>query len=602
MELAEVYLNGKFIGTVDSPEEFVKQVIRERRKGAISHNVNVGYDEKIKEIRVECGKGRVRRPLIVVKERKPLLIEKHVKQLQKNEISWNDLIEQGIIEYLDASEEENALTSFYEKDITAEHTHLEIMPLAMLGLTASYVPYANFNQSTRLNAGAKNQKQALGFYVANYNLRMDMDVNILHTPQIPIVQSITHEISNYEKHPAGQNVVVAIMSWDGYNMEDAIVLNKGSIERGFGRSTYFRPSPAEEIRYPGGLVDSICIPDKDVKGYKSEKDYRLLEGDGIIYPEAEVKEGDVIIGKVSPPRFLVSLDEYSFASSTRRESSVSIKHGEKGIVDFVLVTENEEGRRLIEVRLRDTRIPEIGDKFTSRHGQKGVVGMVVPEADMPFSASGIIPDIVFSPHGIPSRMTIAHLLELIGGKTGALAGRYIDGTAFEAEPEERIRQELASLGFMEAGTETMYSGITGEKYSARIFIGNMYYLKLKHMVSNKIHSRARGPIQLLTRQPTEGRAKEGGLRLGEMEKDTFVAHGASLLLKERFDSDKTIVPVCENCGSIAIHNEIKKQSYCPMCGDNIEVSNVEISYAFKLMLDEFKSLGIFPRLVLENKY
>ncbi len=602
MELAEVYLNGKFIGTVDSPEEFVKQVIRERRKGAISHNVNVGYDEKIKEIRVECGKGRVRRPLIVVKERKPLLIEKHVKQLQKNEISWNDLIEQGIIEYLDASEEENALTSFYEKDITAEHTHLEIMPLAMLGLTASYVPYANFNQSTRLNAGAKNQKQALGFYVANYNLRMDMDVNILHTPQIPIVQSITHEISNYEKHPAGQNVVVAIMSWDGYNMEDAIVLNKGSIERGFGRSTYFRPSLAEEIRYPGGLVDSICIPDKDVKGYKSEKDYRLLEGDGIIYPEAEVKEGDVIIGKVSPPRFLVSLDEYSFASSTRRESSVSIKHGEKGIVDFVLVTENEEGRRLIEVRLRDTRIPEIGDKFTSRHGQKGVVGMVVPEADMPFSASGIIPDIVFSPHGIPSRMTIAHLLELIGGKTGALAGRYIDGTAFEAEPEERIRQELASLGFMEAGTETMYSGITGEKYSARIFIGNMYYLKLKHMVSNKIHSRARGPIQLLTRQPTEGRAKEGGLRLGEMEKDTFVAHGASLLLKERFDSDKTIVPVCENCGSIAIHNEIKKQSYCPMCGDNIEVSNVEISYAFKLMLDEFKSLGIFPRLVLENKY
>ena len=602
MSVAEVYLNGKFIGTVDSPEEFVKQIIRERRKSVIPHNVNVRYDEKINEVHVESSKGRVRRPLIVVKESRPLITEKHYKQLQKNEISWKDLIEQGIIEYMDAAEEENAFVAFYEKDLAPEHTHLEIMPLAMLGLTTSYVPYANFNQSTRLNAGAKNQKQALGFYVANYQIRMDMDVNLLHYPQIPIVQSITHEISGYEKHPAGQNVVVAIMGWDGYNMEDAIVINKGSIERGFGRSTYFRPSLAEEIRYPGGLVDSIAIPDKDVKGYKSEKDYRLLEDDGIIYPDADVKEGDVVIGKVSPPRFLVSLDEYSFASNTKRESSVAVKHGEKGIVDFVLITENEEGRKLVQVRLRDTRVPEIGDKFTSRHGQKGVVGMIVPEADMPFSASGIIPDIIFSPHGIPSRMTIAHLLELICGKTGALSGRYIDGTPFEAEPEERIRQELASLGFIENGTETMYNGITGEKYTARIFIGNMYYLKLKHMVANKIHSRARGPIQLLTRQPTEGRAKEGGLRLGEMEKDTFVAHGASLLLKERFDSDKTIVPVCENCGSIAVHNESKKQSYCPMCGDTIEVSNIEISYAFKLMLDEFKSLGIFPRLVLQDKY
>ncbi|MBI2546077.1 DNA-directed RNA polymerase subunit B [Candidatus Woesearchaeota archaeon] len=602
MASSEVYINGKFVGSVDAPDEFVKQIVRERRKGVISHNVNVKYDDRTNEIHLECGKGRVRRPVIVVKEGKPLVTEKHIKQLQKHEISWNDLIEQGIIEYLDAAEEENALVAFTEKDLTPEHTHLEIMPLAMLGLTASYVPYANYNQSTRLNAGAKNQKQALGFYIANYQIRMDMDVNVMHTPQIPIVQSITHEISHYDKHPAGQNVVVAIMSWDGYNMEDAIVLNKGSIERGLGRSTYFRPALAEEIRYPGGLVDNISIPDKDVKGYKSERDYRLLEDDGIIFPEAEVKEGDVIIGKVSPPRFLSSVDEYSLASNTRRESSIGVKHGEQGVVDFVLITENEEGSKLVEVRIRETRVPEIGDKFTSRHGQKGVVGLIVPEADMPFSASGIRPDIIFSPHGIPSRMTIAHLLELICGKTGALAGRYIDGTAFESEPEDKIRQELLSLGFQDNGTETMYNGITGEKYAARIFVGNMYYLKLKHMVANKIHSRARGPIQLLTRQPTEGRAKEGGLRLGEMEKDTFVAHGASLLLKERFDSDKTIVPVCENCGSIAVHNEIKKQNYCPMCGDTVEVNNIEISYAFKLMLDEFKSLGVFPRLVLEDKY
>jgi len=221
---------------------------------------------------------------------------------------------------------------------------------------------------------------------------------------------------------------------------------------------------------------------------------------------------------------------------------------------------------------------------------------------MPFSASGMVPDLIFSPHGIPSRMTISHLLELLSAKVGALAGRYIDATCFNAESETDIRKELLDLGFRENGVETLYNGITGEQFQSKIFIGNMYYLKLKHMVSNKMHARARGPIQLLTRQPTEGRAKEGGLRLGEMEKDTFVAHGASLLLKERFDSDRTIVPVCEECGVIAIYDEHKNRSYCPICGDSTEVNNIEISYAFKLLLDEFKSLCIYPKLTLENKY
>ena len=472
----------------------------------------------------------------------------------------------------------------------------------MMGLATSLVPYGNFNQSTRLNAGSKNQKQALGFYAANFAVRMDMDVNFLHEPQMPIVQTMMHDISDYDQHPSGQNIVLAIMSYKGYNMEDAIILNKGSIDRGLARSSYFRPSTAEELRYAGGLVDEISVPDKNVKGYKSERDYRFLEEDGIIFPESKIGEGDVIIGKTSPPRFLSSLDEYSLASSTRRESSVSVRHGEKGVIDFVLITENEEGNKLVQVRVRDQRIPEIGDKFTSRHGQKGVVGLIIPETDVPFSASGIKPDLIFSPHGIPSRMTISHLIEIVGGKVGALSSRFIDGTTFGAESEEKIRKELLGLGFRENGTETLYNGQTGEQYQAKIFIGNMYYLKLKHMVSNKLHSRARGPIQLLTRQPTEGRAKEGGLRLGEMEKDTFVAHGASLLLKERFDSDKTLVPVCESCGIIAIRDEFKNKSYCPICGDNVEINMIEVSYAFKLILDEFKSLGIYPKLDLKSKY
>jgi DNA-directed RNA polymerase subunit B' len=600
--MSEVFLNGKFFGTIEDSKKFIDNFLEERRKGKIHYSVNASYDQSLNQIYIEASRGRAIRPLIVVKDGKPLLTDRHLEQIEKGELTFSDLINQGIIEYLDAMEEESALVAFYENELTSEHTHMEILPLAIVGLCTSLVPFGNFNQSTRLNAGSKNQKQALGFYTANYLVRMDMDVNLLHEPQIPIVNTIMHKSSDYERHPSGQNVVLAILSYDGYNMEDAIILNKASIDRGFARSTYYRPVISEELRYSGGLIDEISIPDKDVKGYKSERDYRLLEGDGIIFPEGVVAEGDVVIGKTSPPRFLSSLDEYNLTTSSRRESSMTIKHGERGVVDFVLLTENEEGNKLVQVRLRDQRIPEIGDKFTSRHGQKGVVGLILPAEDMPYSASGIVPDIIFNPHGIPSRMTISHLIELIGGKVGALGGRYIDGTPFESENHEDLRKELASLGFREDGTETFYNGRTGEMLKAQIFVGDTYYLKLKHMVANKIHARARGPIQLLTRQPTEGRAKEGGLRLGEMEKDTFVAHGASMLLKERFDSDRTIVPVCEECGLIAIHDEYKNRSYCPVCGDNVTVSNIELSYAFKLMMDELKSLGVYPKLILKDKY
>ncbi|MFH1850282.1 MAG: DNA-directed RNA polymerase subunit B [archaeon] len=600
--MGDVYLNGKYLGTVESAKDFFEQVISERRKSKLSANLNIYYSEKLDEAHLTCSKGRVRRPLIVVKDGVPLLTEKHLTQLQNGEIQWSDLVNQGIVEYLDAGEEENANVALFERDLTPTHTHLEVTPLDMLGLCTSLVPFSNYNQSTRLNAGSKNQKQALGFYAANYSVRMDMDVNILHTPHMPLVRSFMHEISHYDQHPAGQNIVVAIMSYAGYNMEDAIVINQGSVDRGFGRSSYYRPAIAEELRYSGGLVDDICIPDKEVKGYKSEHDYRLLEDDGIIYPEARVAEGDVIIGKTSPPRFLSSLDEYNLATTTRRESSASMKHGQQGVIDFVTLTENDEGNKLVQVRIREQRVPEIGDKFTSRHGQKGVVGLIVQHTDMPFSASGIIPDLLFSPHGVPSRMTISHLIEILAGKAGSLAGRPIDGTTFNSETEADLRKELMSMGFRPNGTETMYNGITGEQFQAKIYIGNMYYLKLKHLVANKLHARARGPIQLLTRQPTEGRAKEGGLRLGEMEKDTFVAHGASLLLKERFDSDKTVVPVCTECGLVAIHDTFKNREYCSVCGDAVEIHNIHISYAFKLLLDELKSLGIYPKLQLKNKY
>ncbi|MBI5797658.1 DNA-directed RNA polymerase subunit B [Candidatus Woesearchaeota archaeon] len=600
--MTDIYLDEKFIGTVESPKEFVHSVIDERRKQKLSTMLNISYDPEFDEVSIHTATGRVRRPLIVVENGKPLLTEEHIKKLESSDIHWHDLIEQGIVEYLDANEEENAYVALTEKELTKEHTHVEIDPIAILGLITSLVPYANFGQSSRLNRGSKTQKQALGLYASNYLLRMDTDISLLQYPQIPIVKSFMHDISKYEKHPCGQNITIALLSFDGYNMEDALVVNQGSIERGLARSFYFRPYNADELRYQGGLIDEIGVPDKEVKAYRSEEDYKFLEDDGIIFPEAKVREDDVLIGKTSPPRFLGEMEEFSIAANTRRESSIAVKHGEHGVVDMVVLTENDEGNKLIQIRLRNERIPEPGDKFASRYGQKGVIGRIVPQADMPFTASGITPDIIFSPHSIPSRMTISHLIEVIGGKVGALSGRQIDGTTFSAESEKDLRSELLALGFRENGTERMYNGITGEAYNATIFVGNMYYLKLKHMVANKMHARASGKIQLLTRQPIEGRSAGGGLRLGEMEKDCLVAHGASLLLKERFDSDKTVIHICESCGMVAIYDWLKKRSSCPKCGANAEVNAVEMSYAFKLLLDELKSLNIYPKMNLKNKY
>jgi DNA-directed RNA polymerase beta subunit len=486
--------------------------------------------------------------------------------------------------------------------LTKDHTHLEISPVAILGLCTSLIPYSNYGSSSRLIRGSKIQKQSLGLYASNYLLRMDTDVNILHYPQKPITKTFMHDIYEWEKHPSGQNVVVALMSYEGYNMEDALIVSQASVDRGFARSTFFKPFSAEEARYQGGLVDEICIPDKEVKGFRSEKDYRLLEDDGIVYTCAKVKGDDVLVGRVSPPRFLGEFEEFNIATNVKRESSLALTHKDRGIVDMTLVTENEEGNRLVQVRLRQQRVPEVGDKFASRHGQKGVISYLVPYADMPFTESGIVPDVLFSPHGIPSRMTISHLIEVIAGKVGALNGQYINGTSFDAMPEKELRAMLKELGFRENGLEVMYNGITGDEFKARIYVGNMYYLKLKYMVANKLHARATGKIQLLTRQPIEGRAQGGGLRVGEMEKDCFVAHGASLLLKERFDSDKTVVFVCEQCGMLGIYDSFKHNFGCTKCGGNVKVSAVEMSYAFKLLLDELKAMGVYPKLVLGRKY
>ena len=600
--MTDVYLNERFVGSVTNGKSYVNTLRDERRKGVLPLEMNCFYDQEYDIVYVDTTKGRARRPLIVAENGKSKLTEKHIDELKSGTIKWEKLVKEGIIEYLDASEEENAYIALEEEELTKEHTHLEISPISILGLTTSLIPYANYGGSSRLIRGSKIQKQSLGLYATNYLLRMDTDVNVLLYSQNPITKTFMHDIYGWDKYPAGQNVTIAIMSYEGYNMEDSIVLNKSSVQRGLARSIYFKPFNAEELRYQGGLVDEVCIPDKEVKGYRSEKDYRLLEEDGIVSTNTKVGQDDVLIGKVSPPRFLGEFEEFNIATNVKRESSVALTHGDSGVIDAVILTENEEGNRLVQLRLRQSRIPEVGDKFASRHGQKGVISILVPAEDLPFTASGIVPDLIFSPHGIPSRMTISHLIEVIAGKAGALSGRSIDATTFDAMPEKEIRKVLESLGFRDNGTETVYSGIDGRELKTKIYVGNMYYLRLKHMVANKLHARATGKIQLLTRQPIEGRAQGGGLRVGEMEKDCFVAHGTSLLLKERFDSDRTIVRICENCGMFGVYDSFKNKEYCTKCGANVKISSIEVSYAFKLLLDELKSLCVYPKLILGRKY
>ena len=593
----DIFFNGRFIGSLDDWKGFVKEVREKRRTGKLPYELSIRYDKFLNTIIISTEIGRVLRPLIIVENGQSRLKDEHLVLLEQGKMNWNDLLNQGILEYIDASEEENALVSIIKEEITPEHSHLEVDLIDLFGIVTSLVPYVNHDHPPRLIRGSKTQKQGLGIYAANFPVRLDTDVSILHYPQKPIVRSFTYDTLNI--YPAGQNTVVAVMTYEGYNMEDAIVLNKASVERGFGRSTYFRPYTSTELNYAGGLADRIEIPEKDTSGYRTEESYKFLEDDGLAYPEARMNEGEIVIGKTSPPKFLSEAREITV--KTRKENSSSIRQEEKGTVDMVFITEDGEGNKIVHVRTRDQRIPELGDKFSAPHGQKGIIGMIVPEEDIPFTARGIKPDLIFNPHGIPGRMSVGYLLELLAGKTASTNGKIIDGTAFSGQSVEELEKQLTEAGFRFDGKETMYHGITGKMMTAKIYIGNMYYLKLKYMVANKMHARASGKVTMLTRQPIEGRSRGGALRLGEMEQQALVAHGSSLLLKERYDSDKVIVHICTKCGAIAIKDTIRNRIICPVCNSN-EIEAIEISYAFKLLLEELQGLHIMTHFELKNKY
>ncbi|MGC9037386.1 MAG: DNA-directed RNA polymerase subunit B [Candidatus Micrarchaeia archaeon] len=601
-EKCYVYLNGIVIGSVKEPEKFVKEVRNARRQGMVSGEVNIAYLPDINEIHINADKGRPRRPYIIVEDGKSKLTPELIQKLKNKEIDFNYLLRNGVVEYLDAEEEENALVAMDEEHITKDTTHMELTPVSVFGLTVNTAPYPEHNNVARHVMFASYIKQAQGLYASNFNLRYDSRGYLLFYPQRPIVSTRVYDDLHFEKRASGQNFVVAVATYYGYNIADAVVMNKASIERGLARSMFYKTYVDEERRYPGGQHDVFKIPPATTENYLGEHAYSKLGEDGLIEPEMRVEEGDVLIGKVSPPRFIEESIGVGSLEEKVRDSSIVLKKGESGVVDSVILAGTLGATRLAKVRIRSIRIPEIGDKFGSRHGQKGVIAMIVPQEDMPFSENGIIPDLLLNPNGIPQRMTFGHLLEMLTGKASSLAGRLADGTAFSKNGKQVIEESakiLEAYGFQRYGEEVMYNGITGEKFKATLFTGVVYYNRLYHMVANKLQVRSRGTVQILTHQPTEGKARQGGLRFGEMEKDVLVGHGASLLLKDRLldQSDKAEIWICNECGSVGYYDYTKHVPVCPLCGSN-NLSKVEISYAFKLLLDELKAMHINPSIKL----
>jgi len=606
----KVFVDGRLIGFAIDGNMLANTLRSLRRNGKLHPHISIAFHSPIderatKRLYISCNAGRVMRPLIVLNNGKNPVDSKLLEKINKRLLSWQDLLTLGIIELIDANEEENCYIALYPEDVTEKHTHLEIFPSSILGAAASLIPYPEHNQSPRNTYESAMAKQSLGFSTPVMNFNSYVRQHFMLYPQIPVVNTRALSLLGLDDRPTGQNCIVAVLSHEGYNIEDAIVINKSSVDRGLARSFFYRVYEAEAKLYPGGMKDNFEIPQSDanIHGYRGERVYRLLEQDGAVMAEAIVEGGDVLIGRTSPPRFMEEYKQFETRGPYRRDTSVGVRPSENGVVDSVIMTQSVDGGKLYKVRVRDMRIPEIGDKFASRHGQKGAVGMLVRQEDMPYTEEGIVPDIIINPHAFPSRMTVGQFMESLTGKAAALSGRFADGTAFVGEKLYEVKPILEKYGFKYTGKEVMYDGKTGKRFPVEVFIGVVYYQKLHHMVADKIHARARGQVQMLTKQPTEGRARGGGLRFGEMERDCLIAYGASMMIKDRLleESDKAEILVCERCGLLAYYDVRQRKYVCRICADKANVLPITVAYAFKLLLQEMISLNIAPRIIVKDK-
>jgi len=604
----KVLINGNWIGISPEPYELYLNLLSKKYAGIINIYTSVVFDYTNKEIRVCNEAGRPTRPLLKVKNNKLVITSDVVKKIKSKEIKWQDLlvnhvVEDSILEYIDPEEQNFAMIAMDRLKLTTmdkynyTYTHCEIHPSTIFGILASCIPFPEHNQSPRNTYQCAMGKQAMGMYVTNFTSRMDKTAYILSYPMRPLVDTRLMNYIKLNRIPSGEVVMVAIMTYSGYNQEDSIIFNQGAIDRGMFAATIYHTEKDEDKKIHGD-EEIRCKPDKTkTKGMKFGN-YGKLNNKGVVPENTLIDNKDIILGKVVP----IKENRNDHTKIIKyQDQSKSYRTNEEAYIDKNYVNCNGDGYTFAKVRIRAYRKPVIGDKFSSRHGQKGTIGIILPEKDMPFDENGLRPDIIINPHAIPSRMTIGQLKETLLGSVLLELGLFGDGTSFNNFPVKDICKLMTKHGYEAHGNKILNNGMTGEQIETSVFYGPAFYQRLKHMVKDKQHSRGHGPMVVLTRQPAEGRAREGGLRFGEMERDCMVSHGANRFTKGRiYDcSDKFTTHCCKKCGMLAIYNDKKGIHLCKTCDNRTDFAQVNIPYACKLLFHELITMNIAPRLITE---
>ncbi len=611
-----VFVNGVWIGTVsqeDTPQT-VEDLRHMKRSGMIHIHTSIVWKVNLQELWISTEPGRLLRPVYYAPAVREVLNDTTgslARQIVAID-SWDRLLlwqtpgGKSLVEYIDPGETEGTFITMKPEEtlIKTDTTHCEIHPSVILGTLGSNIPFPDHNQSPRNAYQAAMGKQAMGVYALNYRERFDAMAHVLCYPTVPLVQPFMSKFYGAQTMVSGQNIIVAIATYGGYNQEDSIMINRGSLERGLFRSIFYRTYKDEEKKnQSSGEEERFCKPDPALTKQLRHSNYGKLGADGFVPENGFVDSEDILIGKVVPLRVPTGMVLPTGAKQFR-DVSRTLRNNETGWVDKIFKNRNGEGYSFVKIRMRQDRVPEIGDKFSSRHGQKGTCGLIVNAEDMPQTASGLVPDIIINPHAIPSRMTIAQLMETLLGRLGCEEGALGDGSPFGEASVDQISSILRDkYGLDPHSNEILYNGHNGRQMEVNVFMGPCFYQRLRHCSADKLHSRASGPLVMLTRQPAEGRAREGGLRFGEMERDAVCAHGISEFTKERLVecSDGFPCYVCRQCGLLAIANPKENVWACRGCSNRTEFSKVQIPYASKLFLQELESMCSSSRMVTEGQ-
>ena len=593
-QLTRVFINGIIIGMTEEPYDLLEELKDIREIKMLPWDVSLSYDDLDDELHICSDEGRLLRPIFNIKDGKLLCKE-------EDGTNWDELVRKGVITYIDNMEANNAVIAFHQNELTKYHNdYCEIAPAMMFGIMASIIPFPDHSQSPRNTYQSAMGKQAMSMFALSHLIRADTIAHVIGSSQKPLVGTRSSEILGFNDMPSGINAIVAIACYTGFNQEDSIILNHSAVQRGLFWATSYR-THSEVEKKDGNMTEKFGLPPLDKR--KREANYSLLDENGIVRirnndgSSVYVQKGDVIIGRVN-------IEVVKNEKEEIIDTSVIIKREEEGYIDRIFNSITPNGYNLVKIVIRKVRIPEVGDKFASRAAQKGTVGMVYRQEDMPFTNEGISPDIIINPHCIPSRMTINQLMESVLGKTCTIDGKCGDATPFTSSSTgdekkgttiaEQLCDKLGLKGYQRCGNEMLYNGMTGEKMGM-FFIGPVYYQRLKHLVSDKIHARSTGPVTTLTRQPLEGRSRDGGLRFGEMERDCMIGHGCTKFLSERLfeQSDKYFVTICTKCGNFAT-----TKIFCKSCNSD-KVVNIKLPYVSKLVIQELNAMLIKTKFAIK---